>query len=698
MRSKRLRTFWLVVPLLGSVLAACAPATPEVTETLPPTQPPTAPPMTPTPLVEERLIEIEWPGSLRLGDSDIVRLSLVPTAGGYAAEVEYPEHELQSQPVDVPYRPGYEALAVARLDAAGMTVEPSGDQTRRLAQGVAAVWRWTVFPGSAGRHRMNLLLTLFWVPLEPGGKGGETVLWQGGLEVRVEAPLGLSAPQARALGLAGALLGGVLTLPLAEFVARRRLERARARRLRSLRPNQDLLLEPMPGLSLQKEERALLQAVFKAYDRLVIETRFASGYSGARTLLARPIRADGRSDAHTIVKIGSRRQIVAEYANYETFVRHTLPPITSRLQGPPVVTPGVAQAALRYTFVGAPGAPTTSFRTFAITRPSPESARLIEERLFGTFGRAWWMQRRPYSFRLAQEYDRLLPVNLLIDLVDASPNAVPLEGETEVTGGVHPGDLVCLRAATVVEARPERGTMTLAWPDRARVGGVRVRLQGVGERGFMEGHVVRQLYGRVTATRAGLLAAEAAKALPGVALEHRTISMAGRAFPNPLFHYEALLQRQVAGSCSVIHGDLNLENVLVGPGDLVWLIDFAATREGHTLFDFARLEVELATQVVAKRFADAGLGVGAFVEVLDGLSAGRPSGDGPQGDAACWLGAVRGLSGRCLFDPADWTEFRLALSLAYLGALKFANLDEIPSAPLPKRLAFAAAAYFLPVG
>ena len=37
----------------------------------------------------------------------------------------------------------------------------------------------------------------------------------------------------------------------------------------------------------------------------------------------------------------------------------------------------------------------------------------------------------------------------------------------------------------------------------------------------------------------------------------------------------AWLNQTVAGTQSTIHGDLNLENALVGPGGIVWLIDFA---------------------------------------------------------------------------------------------------------------------------
>ena len=43
---------------------------------------------------------------------------------------------------------------------------------------------------------------------------------------------------------------------------------------------------------------------------------------------------------------------------------------------------------------------------------------------------------------------------------------------------------------------------------------------------------------------------------------------------------------------SLVHGDLHLNNLLVGGSD-VWLLDFGATWENPTLFDFAKLEVYL---------------------------------------------------------------------------------------------------------
>lgn len=53
---------------------------------------------------------------------------------------------------------------------------------------------------------------------------------------------------------------------------------------------------------------------------------------------------------------------------------------------------------------------------------------------------------------------------------------------------------------------------------------------------------------------------------------------------------------------SHIHGDLNLENILLTRSDkklLGWFIDFARSRYGHAVFDFVKFETEIKTQLVA---------------------------------------------------------------------------------------------------
>ena len=105
--------------------------------------------------------------------------------------------------------------------------------------------------------------------------------------------------------------------------------------------------------------------------------------------------------------------------------------------------------------------------------------------------------------------------------------------------------------------------------------------------------------------------------------------------------------------------------MLVGPGDFVWLIDFAQTRDGHPLFDFAHLEAELIAQVLAPQISDPQ----AYLDLLHGHP--EPA----YANLAGLRSAIQEIAGRCLFNPSQPPEYNLALSMACLGALKFTNLD-----------------------
>ena len=116
--------------------------------------------------------------------------------------------------------------------------------------------------------------------------------------------------------------------------------------------------------------------------------------------------------------------------------------------------------------------------------------------------------------------------------------------------------------------------------------------------------------------------------------------------PDPLDGVSTWLAESMADTQSTIHGDLNLENVLIGPGGLVWLIDFA------------HLESEIVAHVLALQ-ADH---PGACLRRLQ--TGGYPL-----------LDVVRDMATRCLFNPARPREYRLAQVMACLGALKYENLN-----------------------
>jgi class 3 adenylate cyclase len=151
-----------------------------------------------------------------------------------------------------------------------------------------------------------------------------------------------------------------------------------------------------------------------------------------------------------------------------------------------------------------------------------------------------------------------------------------------------------------------------------------------------------------------------------------------------------------------IHGDFNLENILVDPDARdVRLIDFALARRDHVLHDLLRLETEIVTKLLPEQLSDADLSstvVCALYRHLHMLMAVDADATAAQALPAALaqplmlLKALRALARDYLFRRGDWSEYYQGLTLYLLGALKFKNLDRVPSAPLPKQVAFWAAA------
>jgi hypothetical protein len=581
-------------------------------------------------VTEQRMIELEWPAGLYLGESDLVRLSIVPYQGGYQVQAEFPEHTVQSQQVPVTRLAGYTLSGAARLDGVGFEVSPAAEAEYPLPENETVTWRWTLSPKTAGQQRISISLTLHWTP-ETGNPNPprQLLAFSRGLTIQVSSVLGLSRTQALAVGFIGLVFGTGLSA--GALILRPRAARSL---LRTSQPNVGLAIEPRPGIQVSREEAGLLQALFRRYARLALESEFLSGYSGARTFLALPIHPDGQADASTIVKIGSRSSIQREAEAYERFVKDRLPPVTARIQHAPVTLPGSSRAAVRYTFIAQPGQMPTSLRLALLANPEPS----LLWRLFETFGPNWWMQRRAYTFRWALEYDQLLPPHLVLAPVSGAARPARTLDEALPPGGLEltPGELVWVKAFRRSERRADGVTFTLLGKPQPGQASLRVR--------WLSERLPNGTPARVIATRRTLL-------------REWTAGIDRHGLNDPLDGLETLLGQTVQGSQSVIHGDLNLENVLVGPGGFTWLIDFSETREGHPLVDFAHLAAEIVCHIYAPTLSTA--------DYLAQLGAGGPP----------LLAALQGIAGRCLFNSADPSEYQIALRLACLGALKYPALD-----------------------
>jgi hypothetical protein len=606
--------------------------------------------------VEPRLIELEWPPTMRLGESDLIRISLAIVQGGVVVTAEFDNHLVATQAVVVPRPTGYDLEGIGQLNGVGFEIEPTGEQIFSLPEDQRVTWRWTITPRAVGQQRLSLNLRLRWTPSFGNTQGTvrETTLFDRGLNVNVNAFFGLTSGQATALGFIGLMVGGGLSLPLAAtFVIR-----PRRKSLPSFAPNDSLVIEKHPSFDLTPEEKKLLQVLFRRYARLTLEAEFRSGYSGARTFLALPVHADGRADAYTIAKIGDVDSIQREYENYERFVKDTLPPITARIQESPVQLPGTGggRAVLRYTFIGEAGKMPTSLRELLISN-SPISGQLLEK-LFSTFGPNWWMQRRPYTFRLAQEYDRMLPAHFVLEPVEtmrASTETMHasslLDGRREPSAyNFKVGDVVALKHLRIAERRPDGKSLSLVGETVPGHPPLRVRWHSLTP---PEGATAK-----VVATRETLLR----EFVKGYGLF---------GLPDPILKLTSLLNERVIGTQSTIHGDLNVENILVGLGDFLWLIDFAQTRDGHTLYDFAHLEAEIIAHVIAPKLTSPS-------DILSLIPISIQSSQSPHAPLLtphALLSTLHTIATRCLFNPNQPREYQLALTLACLGALKFTNLN-----------------------
>jgi hypothetical protein len=629
----------------GSEVIPPSTPTPLAQATLAPTQVPI-----PSPIAtqENRIVQVEWPERMRMGDSDVIRLALVPAEAGYTLVTEFPEHQTITQTVPVARPGGYDLYAVARLDGVGFEISPFGDQIQYMPPDQALGWRWTLSPKSPGQQRLAINLTLRWIPLA-GQKGPlrEIVAYSRPLDVQVITFFGLSQTQALVSGFVGLFLGGGISL-FAFFLG----PGARKSPLRKIVPNQRLAIELPANLRLSAQERLLLQSLFGRYARLVIEQEFLSGYSGARAFLALPVRTDGRADAYTIAKLGEQESIRGEFANYESFVKDTLPPITARIQHAPVTssyqsTPGrVRLAALQYTFIGEQGSTPVSLRQALLKEPNPH----LLNKLFETFGPNWWLQHRPYTFRLAQEYDRLLPTHLVLEPASGQRPIASIDGRA-APGEIraHVGDIVSIRYFPGIELRLDGKTLSLAGSPVPGQPPLRLRWLSLDR---PEGAT-----GRVIATRESLL-------------RDLVLGCDLLGLPDPFDRLPDLLAENISGSRSTIHGDLNLENILIGPGDLLWLIDFAQTREGHTLQDFTHLYAELVAHILAPQINEPV----NFLALLRHPAGEIPASKGPT-NLASLLTTVDELACRCLFNPSQPREWHLSLALTCLGALKYSNLS-----------------------
>ncbi len=193
---------------------------------------------------------------------------------------------------------------------------------------------------------------------------------------------------------------------------------------------------------------------------------------------------------------------------------------------------------------------------------------------------------------------------------------------------------------------------------------------------YYRGQVIERIIGKVWKTRHDVLL-DAGRALePDFDLRSQTISVGEQQIPNPLMFYEDLLDRHVNGSLSKVHGDLHLGNILVGPNNSTWLIDFAHTRDGHALFDWASLEVSVLGDGVMNAVGnewDTVRKVASYLAALDARTI-APSVSSEVFAGMASVTVIREIARDCLTTKDNWQEYYVALALCALRATTWTTL------------------------
>lgn len=188
-------------------LSAVLPATPEAS-------PFPAPAGELSAINEKRLLILEWPESIRVGESDLLLLTLeVDQKGVLTPTVQIAGHAVSGTPVELPNLYETHNLVVeTRLDMAGPDISPQGTISEALRPGQKAQFAWSIHPNETGNYRGMLWLYLNIAP-KSGGEIDRRTLLARQVEIEAVNVLGLPAKVVRWTGILGTVTSTILGIP-----------------------------------------------------------------------------------------------------------------------------------------------------------------------------------------------------------------------------------------------------------------------------------------------------------------------------------------------------------------------------------------------------------------------------------------------------------------------------------------------------
>ena len=168
---------------------------------------------------ESRRLTLEYPPQIRLGDTDVIRLTLeMDDLGNITPTAQVQGNLVTGSTVEIPnLYETHNVTAEARLDIAGPLVTPSELISEPLLPGQSATFYWSIRPQEAGSYRGTVWLSLRFVN-KLNGEETQKVLSAQQIQIEATTFLGLKADTARAAGGVGSVVAGVLSFPFIDDV------------------------------------------------------------------------------------------------------------------------------------------------------------------------------------------------------------------------------------------------------------------------------------------------------------------------------------------------------------------------------------------------------------------------------------------------------------------------------------------------
>ncbi len=453
------------------------------------------------------------------------------------------------------------------------------------------------------------------------------------------------------------------------------------------------------GITLTKPEQEVLAHLFAGYARLVLKGEVGGGLGGGRVLLVRPVHALS-ADLPAIVKVGQAAIIQREWEAFTRYVHQKVPKV-AHIEGEPAFTDDANWGGIRYPLAGDGRFHIKSLGTFCRQASAEDIAYVLEHQLFASMDALWQGAQPVHEFPFGRSLDAILPVNLVVAYRMAGASAS--DRQPGPPYGV--GAVITLADLLVTEVDSVAGEVTLDLPaDKEGVaGGQRLRVTAVPDVGnYTAGHLLPwPITGVIQATRNSLFQAQLDHMFkPPILATTETITLPGMGeLANPLPQLPSILKQRGDVRIGVVHGDLNLENVLVEydhKSRNVHLIDFANARRDWVLHDLLRLETNVWLHLVPEEMRRHGHDLADLPHLIATLQSAsvQPNqiGSIPGFEKPFHiLLAIRHRAQHLLISPQAWDTYWQGLIVYLVGALKFQNLDRLPSAPLPKQVAFVTA-------